>query len=153
MEIDEEEEEGEISGAPGSFTVALPGDVPSPPARTFCRSHAYTVKVDIQAIPLLCVIAADFSSLFFSYRHVFPPAGISVHPTDIPAGAPGDRWERAVRDGAQSVRRALQRPLHHVWIPLRSSSAGLRSLPPLFQRYINFQSTGESAFSFFKPSS
>lgn len=89
MEIDEEEE-GEISGAPGSFTVAVPGDIPSPPAYTFCRSHARTVKVDIQAIPLLCVIAADFF-LSFSYRHVFSPAGISVHPTDIPAGAPGDR--------------------------------------------------------------
>lgn len=76
MEIDAEE--GEISGAPGSFTVALPGDVPSPPACTFCRSHAHTVKVDIQAIPLLCVIAADFFSLFFLPPCLSPSWDIST---------------------------------------------------------------------------
>lgn len=102
--------------------------------------------MDIEAIPLLCVIAADFFP--FSYHHVFPSTGISVHPTDIPAGAPGDRQQCPVRDRAQSVRRTLQRPLHYVWISFRRSSAGLWSVSTLLKRYINFQSIGKSLCSF-----
>lgn len=98
--------------------------------------------MDIEAIPLLCVAAADFFPV--SYHHVFPSAGISVHPTDIPAGAPGDLQQCPGRDRAQSVRRALQRPLLHVWISFCRSSAGLWSVSALLKRYINFQSVGES---------
>lgn len=101
--------------------------------------------MDIEAIPLLCVIAADLFP--FSYHHVFPSAGISVHPTDIPAGAPGDRQQCPSRDRAQSVRGTFQRPLDYVWISFRRSSARLWSVSPLHKRYINFQSVGE-LFSF-----
>lgn len=103
MGIDEEEE-GEISGAPGSFTVAVPGDIPSPPARTFCRSHAHTVKVDIQAIPLLCVIAADFFLSFFLPPCLSPSWDISTSDRYTRRSARGSPVTRG--PGRSSVRPA-----------------------------------------------
>jgi len=131
------------------------GHIDFPLLCTFCCSSCSHCKSGYRGSSLaLCARSRDsffFIPPFFlpfPPRHVVPSAGISVHPTDIPAGAPGDRRQRRPgrrRDRAQSVGRALQRALLHVRVSVRGGGAGLRSVSALLERHIHFQSIGESS--------